>query len=293
MSRTDAGTSSGRKIATRLGALHVREAGSGPPALLWHSLFVDSTTWHRVEGRLGAERRLVVIDGPGHGESGDAGRDYTLEDCAGAASDVLEQLRIPGPVDWLGNAWGGHVGAVFAATERDRCRSLIAACTPVHALEPAVRRQMRASIPVYRLLGPRPFVRTLTHGGLLSPHPDPEDAALVADAFRRADRRGMARAMTCISLRRADLTPRLPAVTAPTLLIAAADDPLWRPEQARAAVRAMPLAASITVPGGGHVEPLLRSAALLARIITDFWRDPPALIAGGHSEPGRRAAPRE
>jgi len=280
MSGVEAGTLSGRRIATRVGALWVRDVGAGPPAVLWHSLFVDSTTWQRLEGPLGAERRLIVIDGPGHGRSGDAGRDYTLDDCAGAACDVLEQLAIRGPVDWLGNAWGGHVGVAFAVSQPDRCRSVVAVCAPVHALEPAVRRQMRASIPVYRLLGPiRPFVRTLTHGGLLSPHPDAEDAHVVADAFRRADRRGMARAMRCISLRRADLTPTLPAVTVPTLLVAAADDPLWRPEQAQAAVRAMPRAASITVPGGGHVEPLLRSAPLLADVITRFWRDPDGVLA--------------
>jgi len=261
---------------------------------LWHSLFVDSTTWQRLEGPLAQERRLIVIDGPGHGWSGDAGRDYTLDDCAGAASDVLTELGTTGPVDWLGNAWGGHVGAVFAVSEPDRCRSLIAVCTPVHALEPAVRRQMRASIPVYRLLGPiRPFVRTLTHGGLLSPHPNPEDAQVVADAFKRADRSGMARAMRCISLRRADLTPMLPQVTVPTLMIAAEDDPLWRPEHARAAVRAMPRATSISLPGGGHVEPLLRSAPSLSRIITDFWRDPSAVLAGGEKEPARRDSRRD
>jgi pimeloyl-ACP methyl ester carboxylesterase len=261
--------------------------------VLWHSLFVDSTTWKRMEGRLGAERRLVVIDGPGHGSSTDAGRDYTLDDCATAATEVLEQLGITGPVDWLGNAWGGHVGAVFAVSRPDRCRSLAAVCTPVHALEPDVRRQMRASIPVYRMLGPiRPFVRTLTHGGLLSPHPDPEDARVVADAFRRANRRGMARAMTCVSLRRADLTPTLPAVTVPTLMIAAADDPLWRPEQAQAAVRAMHCAAAITVPGGGHVEPLLRAAPLLVQIITDFWREPSGVAARGNGEPAKRQPPR-
>ncbi len=291
MSGADAATPTGRRIETRVGSLCVREVGSGPPAVLWHSLFVDSTTWQRVEGALGAQRRLIVIDGPGHGWSSDAGRDYTLEDCAGAASDVLDQLGVTGPVDWLGNAWGGHVGVVFAVSEKERCRSLAAVCAPVHALEPALRRQMRASIPVYRLLGPiRPFVTTLTHGGLLSPHPEPEDAQVVADAFRRADRNGMARAMKCISLGRADLTPTLPAVTVPTLMIAAADDPLWRPEQAQAAVRAMPRAASITVPGGGHVEPLLRSAPLLTRIVTEFWRDPAGLLAGSAEKPARRDA---
>jgi pimeloyl-ACP methyl ester carboxylesterase len=284
-----AGTSgdflSGTRIATRLGELSVRTRGSGPPAVLWHSLFVDSTTWQRMQSGLGAVRRLVVIDGPGHGSSGDPGRDYTLDDCAHATSDVLDRLGIEGPVDWLGNAWGGHVGVVFAAGTPERCRSLATIGAPVHALEPAVRRQVRASLPVYRTLGPiRPFIRVLTHGGLLSRHPDPEDARLVADAFRGADRRGMARAMLCVSVRRPDLAQVLPAVTAPTLVIAAADDPLWQPEQARAAVRTMPSATTLTVPGGGHVEPLLRSAPELVQIVTDFWHDPTGVVARRPSE---------
>jgi pimeloyl-ACP methyl ester carboxylesterase len=253
--------------------------------VLWHSLYVDSTTWQHMEGQLGAERRLVEIDGPGHGRSEGPGFDYTLDDCAGAAFDVLEQLGITEPVDWLGNAWGGHVGAVFAVTERDRCRSLVGVCSPAHALEPAVRLQMRASLPVYRLLGPiAPFVKVLTHGGLLSSDPYPEDAQVVEDAFRRADRRGLARAMRCVSIQRSDLTPTLAAVMVPTLMIAAADDPLLRPEQARAAVGVMPTATSITVPGGGHVEPLLRSAPLLARLIVDFWSNPLRVVAGSPGE---------
>ena len=38
---------SGITVSTRLGPLHVRTTGAGPTALLWHSLFVDSTTWAR------------------------------------------------------------------------------------------------------------------------------------------------------------------------------------------------------------------------------------------------------
>jgi pimeloyl-ACP methyl ester carboxylesterase len=297
LSRSSDGTPSGRRVSTSLGELWVRELGSGPPALLWHSLYVDSTTWRPMERLLATERRLVEIDGPGHGRSGDPGRDYTLDSCAGAASDVLDKLGITEPVDWLGNAWGGHVGAVFAAAQPDRCRTLIGVCSPAHALEPTVRRQMRASLPVYRLLGPiPPFVKALTHGGLLSVDPDPGDAQVVATAFRGADRRGMARAMRCVSLRRPDLTPTLAAVRVPTLMVAASDDPLLRPEQARAAVRVMPRAATVTVPGGGHVEPLLRSAPELARIVVDFWRDPLGVVAGNRGEatsqpPGNRPRP--
>ena len=38
-------------VPTRLGPLRVETAGSGPPAVLWHSLFVDSTTWNLLVGR--------------------------------------------------------------------------------------------------------------------------------------------------------------------------------------------------------------------------------------------------
>jgi pimeloyl-ACP methyl ester carboxylesterase len=76
-------------VRTRLGPLHVQTAGSGPPAVLWHSLFVDSTTWMRVLPALAAERRLVLIDGPAHGRNPPAPRRFTLDDCAGAAADAI------------------------------------------------------------------------------------------------------------------------------------------------------------------------------------------------------------
>jgi hypothetical protein len=56
-------------VETRLGALAVRVRGEGPVAVLWHSLFVDDSTWNRVEEDLARARRLVIITGPGHGAS--------------------------------------------------------------------------------------------------------------------------------------------------------------------------------------------------------------------------------
>ncbi len=59
--------SSATSVSTRVGPLRVQTIGSGPPAVLWHSLFVDSTTWIRVQRPLAAGRRLLLIDGPAHG----------------------------------------------------------------------------------------------------------------------------------------------------------------------------------------------------------------------------------
>src|SRR5215470_3874281 len=123
---------SATSVSTRLGPLRVQMIGSGPPAVLWHSLFVDSTTWIRVQQSLAAVRRLLLIDGPAHGGSPPVRRPFTLHDCVGAAVEVLDHLGVDEPVDWLGNAWGGHVGILFADAHPDRCRSLVAVGAPVH-----------------------------------------------------------------------------------------------------------------------------------------------------------------
>jgi pimeloyl-ACP methyl ester carboxylesterase len=62
-----------------------------------------------------------------------AGR-FTLEDCATAAARVLDELDVPGPVDWLGNAWGGHVGLVFAARRPASTQTVTAIAAPVRPL---------------------------------------------------------------------------------------------------------------------------------------------------------------
>jgi hypothetical protein len=93
-------------VPTRLGPLHVQTLGSGPPAVLWHSLFVDSTTWVRVRQPLAAERRLLLIDGPAHGHNPPVARRFTLDDCAGAAADVLDRLGIGEPTGCSGRRPG-------------------------------------------------------------------------------------------------------------------------------------------------------------------------------------------
>src|SRR5260370_2509846 len=58
--------SSVTSVPTRLGPLRVETVGSGPPAVLWHSLFVDSTSWVRVREPLASVRRLLLFAAPGH-----------------------------------------------------------------------------------------------------------------------------------------------------------------------------------------------------------------------------------
>ncbi len=279
-------------VATRLGPLHVETAGSGLPAVLWHSLFVDSITWKRLRAPLAAERRLVLIDGPNHGGSPPVRHPFTLDDCAGAAADVLDHLGIAEPADWLGNAWGGHVGIVFAAAHPDRCRSLIAIGAPVHALGAAERRRIRLLAALYRIAGPGPVANPLVDA-LLGPKAraeDPDGAAIVAGAFRRAERRGMSDAIRWLSLRRPDLTPVLDRLGTPTLLTTGPDDPMWTTAAARTAAAHLRNGALVILPGSGHIGPLLQAPQAVVTLITAFWHDPQATIAQHRSQADRAAA---
>jgi pimeloyl-ACP methyl ester carboxylesterase len=261
------------RIPTRVGPLAVRVRGEGPPAVLWHSLFVDERSWGRVEDDLARDRRLVIITGPGHGTSGDPGHRYSLDDCAAAADEVLAALAIDGPVDWVGNAWGGHVGIVFAATRPERCRTLVTLGTPIQAYTRSEQLLFRVLLAVYRVAGMIGYLSSGIVEALLSPRTranDAEAVALVLDCLRAMERRALANAMLSISLGRPDLTPRLGAVECPTVFVTGADHSGWTPEQAEAKCRLLAEGSVAVVPDTAYLTPL-EAPAETVRLVRGHW----------------------
>ena len=264
-----------RIVETRLGPLVVRVVGTGPIAVLWHSLFVDSRSWERIEDDLATQRRLVIITGPGHGSSGDTGRRYTLDDCAEVAATVLDALGFEAPVDWVGNAWGGAVGILFALRWPERCRTLVTLGTPIQSLSRAERTRTNTLLVAYRLLGPVGFIRKGVIDTLLSPRTrahDPAAVALVDDCLIHADRDGLRNAIVSISLQRSDLTGRLSQVSVPTLFVTGSDHKGWSPQQAVAASKLLAHGSTAVVDGASYLVPL-EDAATTVRLIRSFWRD--------------------
>jgi pimeloyl-ACP methyl ester carboxylesterase len=263
-------------VSTRLGRLHVGQAGAGPPAVLWHSLWVDSRSWGPLVDALGVHRRVVTIDGPGYGRSSPIHRDFTLDDCAAAAGEVLDRLGITEAVDWVGNAWGGHVGITLAVSQPHRLRSLVTIAAPV---TPVSRRQRwTKTYPlalVYRLMGPNRFITKTLFDTLLGANAiaaQPDRAAEMMSAFKNADRQSIRRTIRFMHRWRA-LTDKLPAVTVPTLLIAGElADQHWQPADAQAAAATMHHARAVAVTGAGHLGPLLLDVDLITETITGFWK---------------------
>src|SRR6476620_8452309 len=139
-------TTTADRVNTRLGALHIRIVGDGPTTVLWPSMFVDSHTWDSVQPLLPAKRRYVLVDGPGRGLSDPLPRVTDINGAADAALDLLAGLDIAGPADWVGNAFGGHVGYKLGAMP-GVLRSLVAISAPPEHRPGDLRRQVALLTP--------------------------------------------------------------------------------------------------------------------------------------------------
>jgi pimeloyl-ACP methyl ester carboxylesterase len=262
-------------VETMLGSLavDVHGDGVGPVAVLWNSLFVDDRSWARVAAELSSDRRLVIITGPGHGASGDPGRRYTLEDCAEAAATVLDSLGVVEPVDWVGNAWGGHVGIVFATMWPARCRTLTTFGAPVQALRAAERVRTTVLLLAYRLIGMAPFIRTAVVSTLLSAKTraqDPAAVELVEQSLNDALPGPLRNAIVSISLHRPDLTPLLAGISTPALFVTGSEHQGWTPAQAAAASRLMPDCSSSVIADAAYLVPLEAPTGAV-KALRGFW----------------------
>jgi pimeloyl-ACP methyl ester carboxylesterase len=267
-------TQSSGTVSTDLGRLHVRHTGNGPPVVLWHSLFVDSRSWGPLIDELSLLRSVYTIDGPSHGGSDPVPRDFTFEEVVVCAEQALDQLGLTEPVDWVGNAWGGHVG-IRLATGR-RLRTLTTIGTPVQGF--SVGEKLTKAWPLvgmYRLTGASDLLVKLLFESLVgsgSLAAQPEQGATVMASFREADRNGMYHAMRSMMLQRTGIENLLGAVKVPTLVMTVRDDVTgWRPDEARRTCAAITDCRVEEVAGTGHVSPLLIDRDRILALVTEFW----------------------
>lgn len=263
-------------VDTRLGRLHVDVVGEGPPLVLWHSMFVDSTSWNRLVPLLKGAHRLHLIDAPSCGRSDPLREATDISACADAAIEVLEHVRGSSGqdgVDWLGNAWGGHVGMEVAARRPDLIRSLVAVSAPTRPINRLLRRKVRMLVPLYRLIGPRGPVRSAIEETIFTDRTrahDPEAVEVLRGALDRAGRTATIRAIETAILNRVDLLSAALEVTCPVLFVTTDDRGEWTPEQARAVAAEMIDARESTV-SGARVIPALEQPESTFLALGEFW----------------------
>lgn len=261
-------------VATRLGRLHVRtigNGGEGSPTVLWSSMFVDSHTWDALVPLLPRGRRYLLVDPPGLGLSEPLSRATDIAGAADAALDLLEGLGVDQPVDWVGNAFGGHVGFKLA-TRPDVLRSLVAISSPVEPVDDALRKQITMMLPVLRTLGPIGPVRKAVVEAMLSEAAAAQEPLrhTVVESLGRPGRRSMALAVRSFILNRLDVTPEITDIGVPSLFVASDDRGDWSPEDAEKAAALTPRAEAVTIAGARTLIPLEQPQALAAQV-RRFW----------------------
>jgi 3-oxoadipate enol-lactonase len=199
---------------------------------------------------LAAGLRLVTFDNRGVGRSGQPPGPYTS---AQMAADLHEVVTAAGCDDFhlCGVSMGGVIAQEYALAHPERLRSLILANT-FAAADPFTRAAFLTWSEVAQAAG-MPMMMRAQAPWIFSPafyaqFPDRVEE-LIAEA---AESTQPAAAFTAqmAALVGHDARDRLPALTTPTLVLAAADDIIIRPALSRQLFETLPDAVWSVVPGG-------------------------------------------
>ena len=216
-------------VTTSAGALRLTQSdGPGMPILMLHGTGSCRAVFGRqLESRLARQHRLIAVDLPGHGESGNASDvlTYSLRGLAGVMKEIVERLELD-RFAILGWSLGGHVAMEMIGHPR-LAGLMVCGAPPVArgplALLRAFRPSWDAPLASKEIYSDRDVARMFSL--LYARGATPELLA----AVRRADGRARAAAVRsmmqgeCSDQRRAVLTS-----AAPVALVNGRDEPFVR-----------------------------------------------------------------
>lgn len=248
------------------GTLDVIDIGLGKPLLLLHSLLADRSIFDRVVPALARERRVIVPDLPGFGNSSSAGA--TIEGIADRIALLFDALDLRNTADVLGNGFGGFVASTVAIRHGARFDRLVLADTGVGFPEPgkqafyAMAEQVRKNgmesvvdVAMKRLF-PDDFIRA-----------HPEVVAERRASLVKTNPEFFAEA--CQALAALDLSQLVGKISNPTLVVVGELDVATPPVMARQLAAAIPNANLIEMPDCGHA-PMAQAPEAFIDAISQF-----------------------
>ncbi|MGW5556512.1 3-oxoadipate enol-lactonase [Micromonospora sp. NPDC003944] len=238
---------------------------TGPPdapvLVLGSSLGTTRAMWRPQVTALSRWMRVVVYDHRGHGRSPAPAGPYDIADLGHDLVGLLDHLGLD-RVHYGGLSLGGMVGMWLAAHRPERVDRLALLCTAAYLPPPEVWLARATHV---RAHGPGSLAETLvdrwfTADFVRSRRAD-VIAPLVADLTSTP---GEGYAACCEAIAAMDLRPVLPAITAPTLVVAGADDPATPPVHARVVSEAVAGARLEILGRAAHLANVQRPAAVTA-----------------------------
>jgi 3-oxoadipate enol-lactonase len=242
----------------------------GPPGapllLLVNSLGTSMAMWEPQLPAWRARFRVVRVEHRGHGGTPAPPGPYEIGELADDLVELLDHLGEPS-ASVCGLSIGGMVALSFASRYPDRTDGLVLACTGAALPTPESWRDRAALV---RREGTGVLAETLLGRWFTAGFAErqPDVAASVQAMLAGAEAEGYAGC--CEAIAAMDLRPDLAAITAPTLVLAGADDPATPPEHGAAIAAAISGARLEVLPGVAHLgtvqAPGAVTSALLAHL---------------------------
>ncbi|HEX3907736.1 MAG TPA: 3-oxoadipate enol-lactonase [Mycobacteriales bacterium] len=246
---------------------------SGPPdgavVVMGSSLGSTSRMWQAAAEKLADRYRVVVFDTRGHGRSPVPPGPYAIGDLG---ADVLVTLGALGVEEfsYVGLSLGGQIGIWLASEAPDRVRRLSLWSTAAKIATPeswqeraaAVRAGGTAAIAdavVVRWFTPE---YAQTNPGEVKSWRD-EIASIPAEGY----------AGCCDALATSNLTARLPAITAPTLVVAGSQDPTTPPALLADLAERITSSRFEVVAPAAHLTPLEQPTATVELLLDHLGRE--------------------
>ena len=255
--------------------------GQGDPLLLIMGTGTDHSLWSNQVAAFSKEYQCVVYDNRGTGKSGKPESGYSSRIMAADAAGLLDAIGIAS-AHVVGWSLGSVIGQELAINHPQKVRSLCLystwdRCYPHFRrrfeLQAEIARldrpDMLTAFAVFSLFSPafvnarddaaREFEKRLYAGGEPSTPSTPLHALLghyAADIEH-------------------DASDRLGQISVSTLIVVGAEDPLTRPEYARAVHAKIRGSELVVIEGTDHMMPIM-AAEELNRVTLDFLRRQPA-----------------
>lgn len=253
------------EIKLKDGTVQLDDQGTGPPLLLVHGFPLDRSMWAGQLAELSQTARVLAPDLPGFGASGGWTLDgpLTMERLADTLAELLEALQIHEPVTFCGLSMGGYVAWQFWARHRTRLRQLVLCDTRAAADTPEAAAGREQTAQQVLRDGPAQLAENML-AKLFAPATAGAQPALL-EATRAvmasAPSATVAAALRGMAVRR-DMTPQLPQVDVPCLLVCGEHDAITPLQEMRSVADALPAAQLVAVPDAGHLAPLEQPAAV-------------------------------
>ena len=244
---------------------------AGAPVLvLGNSLGTSRQVWAPQLPALAGRFRLLRWELPGHGRpEGQPGGPaappgpYRIEDLGAAVLALLDRYGIE-RAHYAGISLGGMIGMWLAANAPGRIGALGLCCTSAH-MPPASAWRERADL--VRTAGLAPITGSSLGRWFTAAfrRAAPATVAAYAATLEAVDPDGYAGC--CAAIAAMDLRPALGRIAAPTLVIAATEDPAAPPSHAALLASRIPAARLTVIRGAAHLANVQTSGPITAALL--------------------------